>query len=181
MLCATPYPYLVLDALEVKCREGGRTVNVCVRSRGRCQQGRLPRVARARRRHQRRRVRLAGLLALVGRVASPASSSSPRMRTRGSSTRSRRRCTAPASSAAATRPSSSATTLKIEATDIGARKPALQFECTHCGHLLLFAAHKLGIASNCARASATHAANAGGSARSHRRRIYGWQTHACGG
>jgi putative transposase len=26
----TPYPYLVLDALEVKCREGGRTVNVCV-------------------------------------------------------------------------------------------------------------------------------------------------------
>jgi len=24
------YPYLVLDALEVKCREGGRTVNVCV-------------------------------------------------------------------------------------------------------------------------------------------------------
>ncbi len=25
-----PYPYLVLDALEVKCREGGRTVNTCV-------------------------------------------------------------------------------------------------------------------------------------------------------
>jgi transposase-like protein len=25
-----PYPYLVVDALEVKCREGGRTVNVCV-------------------------------------------------------------------------------------------------------------------------------------------------------
>src|SRR5438874_340939 len=25
-----PYPYLVLDALEVKCREGGRTVNPCV-------------------------------------------------------------------------------------------------------------------------------------------------------
>src|SRR2546425_2248247 len=25
-----PFPYLVLDALEVKCREGGRTVNVCV-------------------------------------------------------------------------------------------------------------------------------------------------------
>src|SRR5216117_3247764 len=25
-----PYPYLVLDALEVKCREGGRTVNACV-------------------------------------------------------------------------------------------------------------------------------------------------------
>jgi transposase-like protein len=25
-----PYPYLTLDALEVKCREGGRTVNVCV-------------------------------------------------------------------------------------------------------------------------------------------------------
>jgi hypothetical protein len=25
-----PYPYLVLDALEVKCRERGRTVNVCV-------------------------------------------------------------------------------------------------------------------------------------------------------
>jgi transposase-like protein len=27
---AGPYPYLVLDALEVKCREGGRTVSVCV-------------------------------------------------------------------------------------------------------------------------------------------------------
>jgi transposase-like protein len=27
---AAPYPYLVLDALEVKCREGGRTVNACV-------------------------------------------------------------------------------------------------------------------------------------------------------
>jgi transposase-like protein len=26
----TPYPYLTLDALVVKCREGGRTVNVCV-------------------------------------------------------------------------------------------------------------------------------------------------------
>jgi putative transposase len=25
-----PYPYLVLDALVVKCREGGRTVNVCI-------------------------------------------------------------------------------------------------------------------------------------------------------
>jgi transposase-like protein len=25
-----PYPYLILDALVVKCREGGRTVNVCV-------------------------------------------------------------------------------------------------------------------------------------------------------
>jgi transposase-like protein len=25
-----PYPYLVLDALEVKCRDGGRTVNACV-------------------------------------------------------------------------------------------------------------------------------------------------------
>jgi putative transposase len=25
-----PHPYLVLDALEVKCREGGRTVNACV-------------------------------------------------------------------------------------------------------------------------------------------------------
>jgi transposase-like protein len=25
-----PYPYLVLDGLEVKCREGGRTVNACV-------------------------------------------------------------------------------------------------------------------------------------------------------
>ena len=27
---AAPYPYLTLDALVVKCREGGRTVNVCV-------------------------------------------------------------------------------------------------------------------------------------------------------
>jgi putative transposase len=27
---SAPYPYLVLDALEVKCREGGRTVNACV-------------------------------------------------------------------------------------------------------------------------------------------------------
>jgi putative transposase len=29
-LDSAPYPYLVLDALEVKCREGGRTVNACV-------------------------------------------------------------------------------------------------------------------------------------------------------
>lgn len=29
-LDGAPYPYLVVDALEVKCREGGRTVNVCV-------------------------------------------------------------------------------------------------------------------------------------------------------
>jgi putative transposase len=29
-LDAAPYAYLTLDALEVKCREGGRTVNVCV-------------------------------------------------------------------------------------------------------------------------------------------------------
>jgi putative transposase len=29
-LDAAPYPYLTLDALVVKCREGGRTVNVCV-------------------------------------------------------------------------------------------------------------------------------------------------------
>jgi putative transposase len=29
-LDGAPHPYLVLDALEVKCREGGRTVNVCV-------------------------------------------------------------------------------------------------------------------------------------------------------
>jgi putative transposase len=29
-LDGAPYPYLVLDALVVKCREGGRTVNVCV-------------------------------------------------------------------------------------------------------------------------------------------------------
>jgi putative transposase len=29
-LDAAPYPYLVLDALEVKCRESGRTVSACV-------------------------------------------------------------------------------------------------------------------------------------------------------
>lgn len=29
-LDGAPYPYLVLDAFEVKCREGGRTVNACV-------------------------------------------------------------------------------------------------------------------------------------------------------
>jgi transposase-like protein len=29
-LDGAPYAYLVLDALEVKCREGGRTVNACV-------------------------------------------------------------------------------------------------------------------------------------------------------
>jgi transposase-like protein len=29
-LDGAPYPYLVLDALEVKCREGGRTVNACI-------------------------------------------------------------------------------------------------------------------------------------------------------
>jgi transposase-like protein len=37
-----PYPYLVLDALEVKCRDGGRTVNVCVVHAGRRQSSRLP-------------------------------------------------------------------------------------------------------------------------------------------
>ncbi len=30
LLEGAPYPYLVLDALVVKCREGGRTVNACV-------------------------------------------------------------------------------------------------------------------------------------------------------
>ncbi len=30
LLDEAPYPYLVLDALVVKCREGGRTVNACV-------------------------------------------------------------------------------------------------------------------------------------------------------
>jgi hypothetical protein len=34
--------------------------------------------------------------------------------------------------------------LRVEAVDGGARKPTLQFECTYCGHLLLFDAHKLG-------------------------------------
>jgi hypothetical protein len=34
--------------------------------------------------------------------------------------------------------------LKVEAADPDARKPTLQFECTNCGHLLLFDAHKLG-------------------------------------
>ena len=29
-LDGSPYPYVTLDALVVKCREGGRTVNVCV-------------------------------------------------------------------------------------------------------------------------------------------------------
>jgi putative transposase len=29
-LDGSPFPYLVLDVLEVKCREGGRTVNACV-------------------------------------------------------------------------------------------------------------------------------------------------------
>jgi len=29
-LDGAPYPYLTLDALQVKCREGGRTVNACV-------------------------------------------------------------------------------------------------------------------------------------------------------
>src|SRR6266702_4750742 len=29
-LDAGPYPYVTFDALQVKCREGGRTVNVCV-------------------------------------------------------------------------------------------------------------------------------------------------------
>jgi putative transposase len=29
-LDGAPYPYVTLDALQVKCREGGRTVNVCV-------------------------------------------------------------------------------------------------------------------------------------------------------
>jgi predicted RNA-binding Zn-ribbon protein involved in translation (DUF1610 family) len=34
--------------------------------------------------------------------------------------------------------------LKFDAADDGTRKPTLQFECTHCGHLLFFDAHKLG-------------------------------------
>ncbi|MGH3009876.1 MAG: hypothetical protein ACRDLM_10805 [Gaiellaceae bacterium] len=34
--------------------------------------------------------------------------------------------------------------LTTEAVDGDARKPKLQFECTHCGHLLLFDARKLG-------------------------------------
>lgn len=34
--------------------------------------------------------------------------------------------------------------LKVEPADGGTGKPMLQFECTHCGHLLLFAARKLG-------------------------------------
>jgi putative transposase len=29
-LDGAPYPYLVLDALEVRCREGGRTISACV-------------------------------------------------------------------------------------------------------------------------------------------------------
>jgi hypothetical protein len=34
--------------------------------------------------------------------------------------------------------------LKFEVMDSGARKPTLQFECTNCGHLILFDARKLG-------------------------------------
>jgi hypothetical protein len=34
--------------------------------------------------------------------------------------------------------------IKTDALGTGARKPTVQFECAHCGHLLLFDAHKLG-------------------------------------
>ncbi len=41
-LDGAPYAYVTLDALQVKCREGGRTVKRLRRPRRRRQQGRLP-------------------------------------------------------------------------------------------------------------------------------------------
>jgi Transposase, Mutator family len=64
---AGPYPYLVLDALEVKCREGGAHRQRLRRPRRRRQPRRLPGVARTRRRHERGRGGLARLPALAGR------------------------------------------------------------------------------------------------------------------
>jgi transposase-like protein len=63
-----PYPYVTFDALVVKCREGGRTVNVCVVHAVGVNRGRLPRVARPRRRHGRRRGGLARVPAFAGRA-----------------------------------------------------------------------------------------------------------------
>ncbi len=60
-LDGAPYAYVTLDALVVKCREGGRTVNVCVVHAVGVNKRRLPRVARPRRRHRRGRRRLARL------------------------------------------------------------------------------------------------------------------------
>jgi hypothetical protein len=57
-----------LEPLVVKCRDGGRTVNVCVGARGQRQRGLLPRVARPRRRHRRGRSRLARLHARLDRA-----------------------------------------------------------------------------------------------------------------
>src|SRR5438128_5873733 len=37
-----PYPYVTFDALLVKCREGGRTVNVCVMHAGGVNRGGFP-------------------------------------------------------------------------------------------------------------------------------------------
>ena len=106
-LDGAPYPYLVLDALEVKCREGGRTVNVCV----------VHAVA-VNRDGFRESLGLDVVTSEDGppgwrscahwsRAGSPASRSSPRTRTRGWWTRLRQRCPARPGSAAA--PTSCAT------------------------------------------------------------------------
>ena len=100
-LDGAPYAYVTLDALVVKCREGGRTVNVCVvHAVG------VNRDASASRSASTSSPPKAAPLgsrscAAWSRAASPASSWSARTRIPAWSTRSRRRCRAPPGSAAA--------------------------------------------------------------------------------
>ena len=100
-LDGAPYPYLVLDALVVKCREGGRTVNACVvhavgvnRDGFRESLG-LDVVT------QRTAPPGSPSCARWSRAGSQASAWSRATRTRAWSTRSRRRCPVPRGSVAA--------------------------------------------------------------------------------
>jgi len=96
-----PYAYVTLDALVVKCREGGRTVNVCVvHAVGETATASGSRSAST---SSPARTAPPGSPSCVAwsRAASPASGWSARTRIPASSTRSPPRCPAPAGSAAA--------------------------------------------------------------------------------
>jgi putative transposase len=101
-LDGAPYPYQVLDALEVKCRDGGRTVKACVVhavavNRDGFRESLGPDVVTS----EDGSAWLAFLRSLVALAASAAPGSSPRTPTPASSTRSRPRCPAPPGSAVA--------------------------------------------------------------------------------
>ena len=101
-LDAGPYPYLWLDALAVRVREGGRIVRCACVVATRGERRGLPRDPRARHLHERGRGRLAGLpRGSRGDAVSPACSWSSATTTVASRTRSTRCCPAPAGSAAA--------------------------------------------------------------------------------